>query len=82
MAKVVKHDIIHRREIRVHLEWPDVKRALRDLALQQIHIPLSPDDERMTVDFNLKQLEEGSPSYKVSKWEAFVNVDLDLREKV
>ena len=75
-TSIISDQTIRRRDVRLVMDWADVKRLLTAEAMRIAGL-----DESTTptdVEVKLAQREEGSPSYRVSKWDASVSITVPL----
>lgn len=73
--KTIQDVTVHERNVRVTVQWLDLKDAIVRLAAE--HLGQLPMDFNTAV-VNLKQCKEGSPEYTVDKWEATVQFSKNL----
>jgi hypothetical protein len=74
MAKTLSDETIRRRDVRVKLEWSDIKRMITEAAMKEAGIEGDPAH----VEIEIKQEERGSPSYRVSEWSAVAKVTMPV----
>ncbi|MFD1103705.1 hypothetical protein [Sphingobium olei] len=75
MPKVIKDETIHRRDVRVSLDWLDLKRAIISASLDAAKLT---EDEIDAATLVIEQETQGSPSYSVQRWTARVDLTVGL----
>ena len=72
MGKILTDEQVHHRRVKVHFSWHEI----RDLLLVEAMRIAGGEPGRKTI--TISQEEEGSPRYKVDRWNATVEVVQEL----
>lgn len=76
--EVLKDDTIRRRDVRVRINWSELREIIARCAVAE-GANIDPDAEfKGDIKITINQREEGSPSYRVSKWDALVDLSLPI----
>lgn len=78
MAKTVSDVSIRRREVRVSLDWLDLKSLLSHAAIKAAGLDGIDNAGDIDVQIRVEQETEGSPSYNVKRWRAMVDLTVPL----
>lgn len=72
-CKIISDETIRRRDVRLKMEWHDIEALIARHAMEQIGAPSG-----VRIDVKLSQVEEGSPSYRVGKWTAAIEITMPV----
>lgn len=72
-CKVISDETIRRRDVRLKMEWHDIEALIARHAMEQIAAPSG-----CKIGVKLSQVEEGSPSYRVEKWTAAIEITMPV----
>jgi hypothetical protein len=75
--KILKDDVTHVRSVCARVEWDDLKA----LIVRAVCDELGKNPKDFTRMVEIKQEEQGSPSYRVDRWVAIVNLIENLADK-
>jgi hypothetical protein len=78
MAKTISDVTIQRRDVRVALDWFDLQSVIGHMAIMSAGLDKVPNADQVEVEIKIEQETEGSPSYPVPKWKAWVNLTVPL----
>lgn len=74
MAQTLSDETIRRRDVRVKLEWADIKHLITEAAMKEAGLEGNP----AYVEIEIKQEERGSPSYRIGEWSAIAKVTVPV----
>lgn len=78
MAKTISDVSIRRREVRVSLDWLDLRSLIGHAAIKAAGLDDIDNAGDVDVQIRVEQETEGSPSYNVKRWRAMVDLTVPL----
>lgn len=78
MPMVLSDVTTRRRDVMIKVEWAELQRMLSLAAIRDCGLDRGDGGDVAQVEVRIEQEEEGSPSYRVQKWNAMIKVALPV----